>query len=313
MLVRAWEYAFAIQRALQTIDRQRKIDIVEVTEGTQLSLLANRWPVVLRAHGSDWTFRYFCQEPQHPADYYLIQQQSRQMRSATSVVALSKHLADHLSEFCHFPRKKIQVLPYPIDLQEFYPHSQAGAEKHIPILLSVGRLERRKGADTLIETCNLLWRRYPTLRLFLLGSEADLTKAELLARVPEEKRQQIIFPGFVSRGDIPEYYRRATLYVAPTCYETFGYTILEAMASGLPVVACNVGAVPELVQPNNTGSLVSPRHPDELAQAIIALLADQETCRQMGQAGRQRAQDFALEVVMDSLINIYAKAYTNDR
>jgi glycosyltransferase involved in cell wall biosynthesis len=85
------------------------------------------------------------------------------------------------------------------------------------------------------------------------------------------------------------------------------------MASGLPVVACNVGAVPELVQSDNTGSLVSPRRPDELAQAIIALLADQETCRQMGQAGRQRAQDFALEVVMDSLINIYSNANANDR
>jgi glycosyltransferase involved in cell wall biosynthesis len=308
--VRAWEYAGAITRAIETIDRVNRVDLVEVAEGVPVSALVARWPVVVRAHGSDWTFRYFCGDGDAGHDRWLIELEARQLREANSVTALSGHLALHLSEACQFPSTQIEVIPYPIDTTMFRPAVADSSSMQPPTLLAVGRLEKRKGTNVLLRAvASRVWQRYPDLRVYLLGGETDLSRRELLELVPVERREQVIFPGFVDRAQIVKFYQRATLYVTPTLYETFGYTVLEAMACGLPVVASRVGAIPELVEDGATGLLVEPHDPNALADAILTLLDDPGRRDVMGQRAREKAvSQYAVKQIMDVLLPFYERA-----
>jgi len=284
--LRAWEQALAVRRVLKGIDSDEPIDIVEVTDGLPVSLFSRRCRVVVRSQGPDWTFRSFCGDGGINSDRWLMAQQRRQVLQAHRVTALSAHLAMHLREALQIP-SPIDVLPYGIDTAVFSPNSN-GAQSP-PVLLTVGRLERRKGLDVLLRAMPQIWRRFPDTQVHLIGGESEFRRQDLLAMAPPDKQGQIVFRGFVGRDQLIAHYQHATIYIAPTQYETFGYTVLEAMACGRPVISTRVGAIPELVDDGETGLLVPWNDPAALADAVLSLLADPESAARMGTAGRQKA------------------------
>lgn len=305
--LRAWETARAVVRTLQMIDKANPIDLVEVTEGLPTAAIRGQWHTVVHAHGSAGTFRYFCQDRDRRVSPWLLAMEAKQLRDAQHIVALSEHLANHLSTMYCVPRERIHVFPYPIDTLRFQPNHrlhQAGVEQS---LLTVGRLEKRKGIDMLLHALNSdVWSHFPDLKACLLGSEGDLKKAALVGEISPGKRDRIIFAGFVNHSEVAQYYQAATLYVAPTRYETFGYTILEAMACGLAVVSTRVGAVPELVADGVTGLLVPYGDSVALAEAINALLGDSERRERMGQNAREKAlAEFRLDDIVERTLSYY--------
>ncbi|MFS8086229.1 MAG: glycosyltransferase family 4 protein, partial [Acidobacteriota bacterium] len=232
--LRAREQARAVQSALTEIEVEEPIDIVEVTEGFSVASLKRRWPVVVRAHGSDWTVRHFCGDGETDSDEWLVAEQRKQFSQVKRATALSSHLSTYLNERLQLS-SNIDVLPYGIDTAAFAPNSHNTDSP--PVLLTVGRLERRKGVDVLLRAMPSVWQRFPDVQVRLIGHEGDLSHGELLAMAPTDKRAQIIFPGFMERDQLIGEYQHATIYVAPTQYETFGYTVLEAMACGRPVIS----------------------------------------------------------------------------
>jgi len=304
--MRSWEQARAVREALKEIEREEPIDVVEVTEGFLVATLGNHWRVVVRAQGSDWTVRYFCGDGESRTDRWLMTQQREQFLRAHRTTALSAHLSKHLVEKLRLS-STVDVLPYGIDTSAFSPNSHAAVSP--PILLTVGRLERRKGVDVLLRAMPEVWRRFPDAQVRLVGSEGEFTRNDLLRMVPSDKREQIVFPGFLDRQQLVTEYQRATIYVAPTQYETFGYTVLEAMACGRPVVSTRVGAIPELVEDDQTGLLAPWNDHLALAEAILKLLSDPATASRMGLAGRDKAlQSFALDKIVQRNLDSYQQA-----
>jgi glycosyltransferase involved in cell wall biosynthesis len=119
-------------------------------------------------------------------------------------------------------------------------------------------------------------------------------------------RPFFIFAGPVQRGEIPAFYAAADIFVSTSLFEAFGLAILEAMASGKPVIASKVGAIPEIVIDTVTGHLFPPGNPGILADLIIRLLSDKELRITMGQKGRERARlNFAWDVVAKRFDNLY--------
>jgi glycosyltransferase involved in cell wall biosynthesis len=100
----------------------------------------------------------------------------------------------------------------------------------------------------------------------------------------------VVFAGH--RTDVPEILQALDIFVLPSNWEGLPNAVLEAMAAGLPVVATRVGGVPEVVVEGQTGILVPPRDPNALADALLTLLRDPNLRRRMGQAGRQRVQEY---------------------
>src|ERR1017187_10025340 len=107
--LRSFEGAWAAYRAALPLESLHRIDVIEVTEGLPISLLQRRWPVVVRAHGSDWTFRMFCQDSDLRYDHLAIASETKQLTNAQGVTAISADLARHLVDACGVRADRISV------------------------------------------------------------------------------------------------------------------------------------------------------------------------------------------------------------
>jgi phosphatidylinositol alpha-1,6-mannosyltransferase len=161
------------------------------------------------------------------------------------------------------------------------------------VLLTVGRLQRRKGHDVTLQALATLRSAGLPLRYVIVGDGEERARLEALAH----SLGVAAFTEFVGRvdsRDLPTYYGAADIFCHPNRVENgdiegFGIVFLEAAASGLPVIGGDSGGAAEAVERDVTGVLVSGERPDELALAISRLARDPDARRAMGQAGRHRA------------------------
>jgi glycosyltransferase involved in cell wall biosynthesis len=107
--------------------------------------------------------------------------------------------------------------------------------------------------------------------------------------------------------DLAQYYRAADMYVHATHVETFGLTIVEAMASSLPVIATRTAAIPEVVTDGVSGHLTSPGDVDEMTARVVELVRDEEKRQAMGTRAKEAAQRFSVDRTIDAYLNWYAE------
>jgi glycosyltransferase involved in cell wall biosynthesis len=191
-----------------------------------------------------------------------------------------------------------RVIPNGVDPEEF----SAEPEPVPGRILVVGRLARQKRPDIAIRAFAQVRERNPSAELHLVGDGP--LRFELTALIAElGVADSVKFLGL--RDDVPALLSRASCLVLSSDYEGCPYSVLEAMAAGVPVVATKVGGVPELVDERN-GLLVEPGQPDELAEAVSALVADPRRARALGRAGRERVRsEFSLQRMTDAVKAVY--------
>jgi glycosyltransferase involved in cell wall biosynthesis len=158
-----------------------------------------------------------------------------------------------------------------------------------PLLGAVGRLHPQKDFTTLLAAVAQVKEHVPTAQLLLVGDGELRDDLEAQAHLLDLSAT-VIFAGH--RTDVPDILSTLDVFVLPSLWEGMPNVVLEAMATGLPVVATAVGGTTEVVVDGVTGLLVSPRNPDMLAQAIIRLLHDPDLRRKMGQAGQRRVEQY---------------------
>lgn len=159
-------------------------------------------------------------------------------------------------------------------------------------LLFCGRLNGKepvKMVDLLLEAVSHIIRKH-SVELNVIGAGSRLDEYAALAR-DFGIEDEVHFLGHVDHDKLPSHYASADLVVLPSRMENFPLVILEAMATGLPVVATSVGGVPEMVVEGETGLLVAPYDPGALAEAINSLLGDPSRMRAMGARGRERVRE----------------------
>lgn len=213
-------------------------------------------------------------------------------RRADIVLAVSCEAARMLENEWDVPARKIRVIPNGVDTNRFRPpQGRCGDSPELParrpadhVVACVANLHPIKNIDTLLRN----WRRVamadPRAKLWIIG---DGPMRDALVKLSAEMRiaETIEFLG--RRDDIPELLRAADLFVLPSGYEGSSNASMEAMATGLPVIAFDVGGMSELVRPNHTGWLVPPDHPDRLADVILAALIDRSARQRAGQTARR--------------------------
>jgi glycosyltransferase involved in cell wall biosynthesis len=168
----------------------------------------------------------------------------------------------------------------------------------IPILLYVGRLGREKNLRFLVRAMHLLAQREIRFRLVIVGRGP--MQAELAADLP-----QALFTGSVEGADLSRWYASADLFVFPSQIETFGNVVLEAFASGLPVVGVDAGGVGEIVTPGVNGLLASPHSPDAFADAVHSLLSEPRTVARMSIDAQLTAAHYRWPDVTRRLLDHY--------
>jgi glycosyltransferase involved in cell wall biosynthesis len=199
------------------------------------------------------------------------------------------------------------VIPNAVDV-EGAPRSRR-AVRDRPRILSVGRLKAPKDFPTLVRALGDL--RPDSFEAVIVGDGPD---RQLL----EEEIHELGLEDRVSlageRRDVPELLAGADVFVLPSRSEGHPVSVLEAMAAGIPVVASRVGGVPEQVSDGETGLLVEPGDPTELAAALRRLTADPRLRRRLGAAGRVRAeQAFDLDAFRRAHVEVYLREFTRRR
>ena len=198
-------------------------------------------------------------------------------------------------------RGRIFEVPHGIDVARFTPRTQVPARLSVLFLTSV---QYRKGIFTLLEAFEQVAREMPEVELVIAGEGPALP--EVQRRALAMPGCKITFPGKVEHDQVPAFMRRHSVYCLPSIGEPFGMTILEAMASGLPVVATRAGGVPDLVS-DLGGRLVPPRDAASLAQALLSILRAPDRQLSMGRFNRTRVEEvFDVEKTVNQLEDVYS-------
>lgn len=200
---------------------------------------------------------------------------------------------------------RTEVVYNGVPLRKFGPAVPSGPQDP-PTLLTVASLRGLKGHRVLLEAAARLAARGVSFRLHLVGDGPD---REYLERFTQTMKlsNRVRFLG--ERDDVPALLARADLFVLPTTgREGLGLAALEAMAAGLPVIASDIGGVPEVVRNGRTGYLVPPGDCDSLEQAIFDLLANRDQALAMGKEGRRRVeQHFSAAGMVRGIEQLYAR------
>lgn len=190
-------------------------------------------------------------------------------------------------------RKKTTVIYNGIDVDKVSPRKskqEARAELNLPtdkvILGSLGRLDAAKGYEYLIRALPKVIAAFPDVLVVIAGRGALQVSLQQWA-VELGVDKNVLFYGFTS--DINTFLESLDIYVQPSLCEALGFGIIEASAMKLPVVASDIGGIPEVVVPGKTGLLASVKDSDSIANHLITLLQNETLRLQMGEAGRQQA------------------------
>jgi phosphatidylinositol alpha-1,6-mannosyltransferase len=218
------------------------------------------------------------------------------MCHAHATVAISRYTQD-LALGLGVEPGRLHLIPPGVDQLAARAHSSTSDD---PIILTICRLEDRyKGVDVLIRALTAIRSDVPRARLVVVGAGSLLPWLEGLA-LAEGVGEHVLFAGSVSDAERDSWLERAAVFAMPSRLppegvggEGFGIVYLEAGLHELPVVAGNVGGAVDAVVHGETGLLVDPTSPLEVADAISDLMLDGERARRMGQAGAAHARDHA--------------------
>ena len=245
--------------------------------------------------------------------WHLSQVEKESAKRATLIVTVSKYSSEKIVQFYNVDGTKIRVVPNGVDLEKFKPREKSEIVKHRiradnkQRVLFVGRLVPRKGLSFLIEAAAQVVKENKETE-FIVAGDGPL-KNHLIAF----SRKQGVFDNFVFLGNVPDetlpaLYRRTDVFALPSTQEGQGLALLEAQATGKPVVAFNVGAISESVLNRKTGLLVRP-DADELADAILNLLSNESLRKRMGHYGREFvSENFSWDICAKKMFQVYLEA-----
>jgi glycogen(starch) synthase len=223
--------------------------------------------------------------------------------AARAVTAPSQALATAVRR--RWRLRRVDVVPNPVDDHLFAPGPDAETPASI---LVVGRVERGKGQDVLVEALPAIREAVPKAHLILVGDDGGAAAALAGRARALGVGDAVAFEGARPREELPAVYRSAAVCVVPSRFESFSYTALEAMACGRPLVAARTGGLPEVVRDGEDGLLFAPENPAALAAAVTGLLCDPAARRRLGAAARARVvATFAARVVAERMARRYAE------
>lgn len=227
----------------------------------------------------------------------------RLYRKCAEIYAPSESMADVLRE--QGMNENVLIWSRGIDQGLFGPEKRdlewrrsLGVGDDEVIILFVGRLVLEKGLDVLADTLKALDRRGVSYRALVVGEGP--ARAWI-----EERTPQAIYTGFLGGEDLARAYASADIMFNPSSTETFGNVTLEAMASGLPIVAARATGSTSLVAENVNGRLTDPDDVKQSADALVYYVTHQEARREAGAAGKKRAEVYDWEAINEGLLQRY--------
>jgi len=172
------------------------------------------------------------------------------------------------------------------------------------IVLFVGRLEPIKGVEYLIRAAQQVTTEKHKVKFLIIGEGTSRRKLEKLVN-SLNLAEHVIFVGKISNSRVSEYMILSDILVLPSLSESFGIVNLEAMSCGLPIIATNVGGIPEIVENNINGLLVNPKNANQIAEKILEMLENRRKMQIISNNNKAKAKKFSWEHIVDCLEDVY--------
>ena len=266
-------------------------------------------PFVVTAHAGDV----------FPLNKPLFRLLSRFSINAASAVTVNSRFTKAAVE--KLADKAARVIPMGVDLKLFSSSSASAAaavrKKYSvngKMLLFVGRLAEKKGVSYLVSAMKQIVKSYPDCKLVVVGDGPE--RAALVQQVQQLGLSgSVVFTGSISNSGLPPYYRAADVFVLPSIVDSKGDTeglgvvLLEAIAAGAPVVASNVGGIPDVIINRKTGLLVEQKSPVHLVAAVTALLKSKSLSQKLSSAARKHiAEKYSWQKIANEFHEVFSTA-----
>ena len=275
---------------------ERFVGPIDVVHGTNYRVPPSTHPRVVTVH--DLSFLHdFAAVPASIARFD--RAVAHAVNSGAVVHTISNHVAEEIIERYDAP-----------DVRVVYPGVHTRRPKRQekdrrPVLLALGATQRRKGLTDLVKAFELIGQLHKNVELHIIGPVGDDEDRvnRSVRQLPDAIATRVQRIGFVGEEERDQRVADATVLVHPSHYEGFGFPIVEAMASGTPVVTTTGGALSEIAR--DAALMIDPGDVDALAGELIKVLEDEETRQRLIQAGRQRAASFSWASTAEGLVDVY--------
>lgn len=224
-------------------------------------------------------------------------------RNADQIIVHSQHVEQLLRKELGGGEKIIHCMPH---IQIGGESAPAKFEEDENLILFFGRIWEYKGLEYLIRAEPLISARVPEARILIAGQGEDFERYRRMMKNPE---RFLVDNEYISEQCAAEYFQRASVVVLPYIEASQSGVIPLAYSAGKPVVATDVGGLPEMVEQGRTGLLVPPRDVPQLADAVVRLLLDRKLRREMGICGKKKIEaECSPELVAQKTIDVYRRA-----
>jgi glycogen(starch) synthase len=233
---------------------------------------------------------------------------------AERVIVCSQSMKTEICDHFNLPQSKVDVIPNAIDASKYQTSADRGEVRQRygvgygeKLILCVGRLVPQKGIEYFIRAIPLIAKRFPEAKYIIVGEgwSRDILEVEARASGHADK---IKFTGFASDKEVIDLMTSADVLVVPSIYEPFGIVALEGMATGVPVVASQVGGLAEVIDHDCTGLFVYPRSPESIAWGIGRILSDPDHAKWITENAKEKLHKaYSWEAVAMKTVEVYRK------
>jgi glycosyltransferase involved in cell wall biosynthesis len=254
------------------------------------------------------------------ANYFmhqLAQLEEETAHNANLIVTISNYSLEKTQRYYGINPSKVRIVPNGVDTERFKPaENPKSIKQHFglgdePVVLFVGSLIPRKGLFYMVEVAKKIVKENPETKFLIVG-EGPLKTQFNVSLETANLSANFKFLGNVTDDLLPSAYNCADVFVLPSIQEGQGIVLLEAQASGKPVVAFDVGGVNEAVRHKETGLLVKRGSTEELADGLLSLLSDETLREKMGANGRKFvSENFTWDICAQKMLKVYREALGN--
>jgi glycosyltransferase involved in cell wall biosynthesis len=239
------------------------------------------------------------------------------IKRANHVIAVSDFTRQELKKYYNIPESRIRVVHNGVDTHKFQPvenkqkvKAELGLNPDDTVILSVGRLYARKGLFTLIEAMPFVVKRFKHAKFVISGKGQSDEVAKLNAHAERlGVKDNIIFTGYYPDKKLPKLYQAADVFAFSTFYEHHPFAVLEALATGLPVVTTTVGGIAETIETGKNGLLVKPSASRQLSNALLYLLEHPSEAAEIGIRARKTiVEQYDWSILVKKTMRVYEEA-----
>ena len=236
-------------------------------------------------------------------------------KNSDKVIAICDNTKDRLINDYGVPEEKITIIPAGVDINRFNPNNDGKTLRNKlniddkKVILCVAKLGYLKGIYYLIEAFRKIADQYKDTILVIAGSGNKTEERRLRNLVASlNLRDKVIFTGWVNYDDVPYLYAASDVFVHPSLLEGTPLVILEAMATGKPVIATGIAGVPDMITDGIDGFLVEEKNVEQIVEKLSVLLEDEGLCKKIGRNARKKVEEkFSWDMIAEQILEVYEK------